>query len=477
MDTAHLEASEANRATTPGDFISVQIPPAPVSLAAMRSEIEALLDDDTRRVFQNTTTTIMQLGNKKPKLVEPRRRKIRYIVAKNKQIIALYNKYAKAHATQEKRLTYRLPVFEDLEVQEDVVMEDITKEGDVDVQARFERQEDGKLELHVHETQEVEQTWQTQDKDDQNDHPASIASRSHVLRPIDQIVEEEKMRVGAAMAGKEQAARAASTTEQYLQGQAGDVTTFEMRLEPGSAQQITVVDTILAIDERMAATQPHGLEHTPEPEPPSNAHLLVVSIINPEDFPVDRIQDVQALRYPRAKIVGVWAHRSTRGDVIQVTVDMQDGPVNHLIVNDARLITALGIREGHNDRIILQHSELKDHETFDIRIFPHQRPQDPRAFVVGEMVSARHAYLYWLDYRGSADPIGIPYMQEAKAIAAQLGRRALDVWLEIDGFWKLEQGTFGRMYRENRMRCLGEDPVHSQQAARKTKKTARGMWG
>jgi hypothetical protein len=86
------------------------------ALAQLRSQIEGRLDDATRWRFSTTANAVIQLGNRKPKLIVPRRQKIRNIVEKNKNIAKLYNEYATLQATIEKRVTYRLPVFLDLEI-------------------------------------------------------------------------------------------------------------------------------------------------------------------------------------------------------------------------------------------------------------------------------------------------------------------------------------------------------------------------
>lgn len=83
---------------------------------------------------------------------------------------------------------------------------------------------------------------------------------------------------------------------------------------------------------------------------------------------------------------------------------------------------------------------------------------------MGELVSARHAYLYWLDERRTADPRHGPYAAEAKAIARKTGRRWMDVMREVERVWELEQGSDGGEYRGNRVGYLGEDPVYEEGA-------------
>jgi hypothetical protein len=172
----------------------------------------------------------------------------------------------------------------------------------------------------------------------------------------------------------------------------------------------------------------------------------------------------------------MWTHRNLDGTVVKVTADMQDGPVNHLIIKNARIITALGLREGTNDFITTHKEFFRLDETFLIYLFPDQRPRNLKNFVVGELLSARHAYLHWLDYRGSADPARPPYAQEARVLATRLGRRAPHVWKEVDEYWQLEQGNGGRMYRKNRLKYFGEDPTFTE-TARESRKDVPNMWG
>jgi hypothetical protein len=447
----------------------------------MRSEIEALLDEATRREFKNTTTTIMQYGNRKAKFLAPRRQKLREIVTSNKQIAVLYNRFAKAHTQQESRLTYRLPVFEELEVEDVQEHEDADDEAVGDIHAQHERQEDETLMLMEAETgREMEQTMPTEEKDDEDRQDETVSVALQLQTPMATSLQGARTAIGIGNSDMNE--RAATTAAHHGQVQpSGEVTATgkespshpETHPEPPQEppQQLATVSLGSAIP-----AQPESI-HLMASEPQPKTHVLVTPVTNPEAFPIDRIQDIQALRYPRAKIVGGWAHQNTIGDVVQVTVDMQDGPVNHIIIDDARLIFALGLREGNNDVISIQHDHLRIDETFDIRLFPNQHPQDLNAFVVGELVSARHAYLYWLDLRGSADPKGAPYVQQARDIATQLGRRAPHVWKEIESYWELEHGSGGKMYRDKRMKYLGEDPVYPKAEEAKKREQARSMWG
>ncbi|KAL6158634.1 hypothetical protein ACJQWK_04195 [Exserohilum turcicum] len=185
----------------------------------------------------------------------------------------------------------------------------------------------------------------------------------------------------------------------------------------------------------------------------------IIPIQNPEAFPLSRIQEIQASFYPSAAILSMWTHVNTANQIIRVTADLANGPVDHLLIQIPHIISSLGLREPAFDTITLQPSPRVD-ETYKIRILPHQNPKDPNAWVVGELVSARHAYLYWLDERQCSDPKGRPSAAEARAIAVRTRRRAWDVMGEIERYWEMESGSGGKKVREMRGLLLGEDPVY-----------------
>jgi hypothetical protein len=118
-------------------------------------------------------------------------------------------------------------------------------------------------------------------------------------------------------------------------------------------------------------------------------------------------------------------------------------------------------------------------ETFLICNILNHRIQDSKVHIIGELRSARHAYLYWLEGRKTASPKWPPNVQEARRLAAHLGRRAPDVWKEIGCVWALEQGNGGRVYRENRLTYMGEDLDYDGDAKAKSKekKKTMCMWG
>ncbi|KAF9691026.1 hypothetical protein EKO04_011170 [Ascochyta lentis] len=207
---------------------------------------------------------------------------------------------------------------------------------------------------------------------------------------------------------------------------------------------------------------------------PRNTNL-VIPITNPSAFPVQRIQEVQSQHYPSTSIVNIFCHKTPSGPIVRVTADIQDGSVNHLLIRDQRLISALGLAPPDFDVINIDTSKLHLDETFRINILPGQRPQNPDVWIMGELLSARHAYLYWLDERRTADPKHRPYAAEAKAIARKIGRRWPDVMREIEGVWKLEQGGNREHYRKDRLRYLGEDPTYPEGAGEG--RVVRSMFG
>lgn len=191
---------------------------------------------------------------------------------------------------------------------------------------------------------------------------------------------------------------------------------------------------------------------------------LAIPITNPSSFPVERLQEVQAQYQPSTTITNMLCHKTPSGPITQVTADVQDGSVDHLIIRDPRIIDALGLTAPAFDTIYTEPEDftavLRFRETFVLNVLPGHRPQDPEEYIVAELVGARHPYLYWLDERRSADPTAAPYAAEAKAIAKKTRRRWPDVMLEIEEIWEYEQGENGKWYREHRLEYLGEDPTY-----------------
>ncbi|KAF3008536.1 hypothetical protein E8E13_006451 [Curvularia kusanoi] len=219
---------------------------------------------------------------------------------------------------------------------------------------------------------------------------------------------------------------------------------------------------------------------SPEPEEDPYASLapdtpLAIQITNPSAFPIQRLREVQAQYQPSTHITNMLCHKTPSGPITQVTADVQDGSVNHLLIRDPRIIRALGLTGPAFDTIHFDSAKLRLDETFNVRIFPGQKERDLDAWIVAELVSARHAYLVWLDERGSADPKAAPYAAEAKAIARLTERRWPDVMREIEGVWRLEHGEDGSEYRENRRRYLGEDPTYPEGA--EENRVVRSMFG
>lgn len=161
------------------------------------------------------------------------------------------------------------------------------------------------------------------------------------------------------------------------------------------------------------------------------------------------------------------------GEIICVLADVEYGSVNHLIISNHRLITALGLRNEPHDTISMHQSKFLFDETFVIELPSGQHINDPEAFLHGELVPARHAYLNWLDLRNSSDPKAPPLMREAETIAKQSGRRRVHVWKDIKKVWDLEMGTAGLLYRNKRETYFGEDPSYVGKEVR----FLRSTWG
>ncbi|KAF1828660.1 hypothetical protein BDW02DRAFT_614844 [Decorospora gaudefroyi] len=376
--------------------------------------IEHSVDADLATRLTNTMRMITQKGGKKPKLIEPRRQKVKSLVMEmqSEDVRSLYNEYARLQVASERRTTYRLPVVEDRVIHErdEMIAEGEGNPSDEEVAAAVD--ETAVLGGMMSKEEEQASEINVQEK---------VADRRS---GIDTDVQD----------GRLEAAPAASVSQH-----------INRKTTPSPSSQ-----ALPAILSRITCD-----EHT-------NGTCTLIPVQNYEDFPIRRIQEVQADYYPSTRIRDMWIHRDENDHVNQVTADLDSGSVDHLVINDPRIITALGVREAPYD--ILQ--DVAGHrvdKTYKIHILLEQQPKDPTSWIVGELVSARHAYLYWLDSRRSADPKGPPTATEARMLARQLGRRAMDVMNEIERYWAFEQSSGGRQYRENREKYLGEDPRYPQE--------------
>lgn len=481
------------------------------SLNLMRDNIEELLEEPWRKNFVNTANTIMRLGNKNVKMVKPRRQKLREIIANNLHVAKLYNEYAAKHAETEKRVTYHLPVFADLEQQ------DQSKEGNQQGEDEKSQQQD-KDEGHeqkdgdggdIEEQQNGGEGEVMQDEDDTREAiskafmPPNLIAEGKIeglaAEQIQQALDKGTEAPQANMTGNTQESTDHNINEHEI---GADTETMSIDVlprpiaqdaqrrhvhfapeatlsqeQPDTAVELTkTVDIEVEPPPKKAATKAvQFIMNTSQPVSLGLTRIQVTPVSNPEAFPIERMQVVQAQYYPSATIVNVFTHRDPSGEVIRVTADMQDGPVNHFSIHDVRIITALGLRDGDGDKMNIDESALKMNETFTITMLPNQRVKNLNNFVVGELKSARHAYLHWLDYRGCADPTCPPFVQEARTIAVRLGRRAHDVWKEIDGYWQLEQGNGGKQHRKNRLKYLGEDLRYEVNV--KERRVMQTMWG
>jgi hypothetical protein len=202
---------------------------------------------------------------------------------------------------------------------------------------------------------------------------------------------------------------------------------------------------------------------TATPTPPSPDHIDMIPITNPENFPKLRIRPIQEQRFPSAKVLRMWSHRNVDGKVVKVTGDIQDGPVNHIVIDDARIIESLSLLEGDNDVIEEDERVFFMDETWNIEIAPTPGARNINTFLTGRLVLARHAYLCWLDRRGTASPKFPPFRTEWCQIAVQQGRRERDVRLEIKDYWRWEHGKKGNGFKINRLVFLGGNPTYTKE--------------
>lgn len=210
---------------------------------------------------------------------------------------------------------------------------------------------------------------------------------------------------------------------------------------------------------------------------PTHGHISMIPITNPETFPMWRIRPVQEMRYPSAHFVRMWSHRNTDGEIVQVTGDMQNGPVNHVVIDDPHMIKALSLRKGADDVIAEDDRIYNLDETYNIEIKPTPNARNLNTFLSGRLVLGRHAFLCWLDCRGTADPERAPTRVEAQEIAMETGRRLRDVRLEIADVWGFEKQRKGEIFRNNRLAFLGDDPTYTAQQKEEGDKKLKKLEG
>jgi hypothetical protein len=387
--------------------------------------------------------TIVQHGGKNRHLLEPRRQKLRDLLeGMGNEAVRLYGEYARMQVASERRVTYKLPLNR----------EDEERAEEEEMLTRLEVQKAAEL-------RELSEERDVQQKD-----------------PICQAVDQDTGEGEMVMMLQTAVELGEYTLEEALEEQEliNKITNRDTEMENATViqsieTQPTDRESPVSPSPQAASPRPAGI--TCDKHTTTDTVCTMTTIRNFDDFPLKRVQEVQAQYYPSTLILAMQIHRDDTGSVTQVTADIADGSVDQLQINNPRLLTAIGVHLPHYDSILLQPEPRVD-ETYKICILPGQRRNDPNAYIVGELIPARHAFLYWLDSRNAADPKGQPTAAEARMLARKIGRRGLDVMNEIERYWNLEQGNGGRHYRENRMKFLGEDPSYPKDKEVKS----RNMW-
>jgi hypothetical protein len=510
--------------SAPSEPASFAMPPARESLVNMKLTIEALLDPAVRKEFNHAVNGLTRLGNRKPKSVEPRRQKIRDIVSENEEIVDLYKVYATTQRAIERRLTFQLPLLAELgargegnmpqtmnrkrwmtpiDEDNDAIiarlkpvpgsLEAIREQVDRETKARVGKAIESTQKQKEDESRTAQGPKAPISEEHDSREPMGLQIDRHIessalgTSPIVEPDQGSQQKDSGKSLDKETSLCPDDSNESKVVGSMQDDSemTGVSSLEGGSRDDAAAGLLQLPCDTKTNAVGADK-EESGEVEkqtaplswsgPPTTDHIYLTPVTNPEMFPMGRIQFVQSQYYPSARIVSMWTHRDSNGGIGEISADMQDGPVNHLLIKEARIVAALGLLDGANDTISFRDDAFRIHETFSISVLPNQCMKNLYTFLVGELKTARHAFLYWLDSRGSSDPKCPPYGQEIRHIAVQLGRRAPDVWKEIDGYWQLEQGSGGSMYRRDRTKYLGEDPVYNEDTKVK-KPEVLSMWG
>jgi len=414
-------APEINAMQTPKTYRRKRPPTTSRSLTVFEPRLFDVMPEAAASELVNTMRLILTRGGQKKHLLALWTQRIKDILQRleNREVIRVYNEFATAHDHREERLTFKLPLVEEL----------------------------------AEEKEEAEK------------------------------VDEAHDNVGTHSAPEKMTGKNAA---------ADDALQKKVRLEVAQDSDIPMEDLPLARNlppvtlehaNLNTALSPPSSSPVPPPAPFISAAgvscerhppgtCTVVRIHDFEAFPMTKVQEIQADYYRSAIIIAMCVHRDSNNQVTQVAASMDNGPVNFLLINDPRIIAFLGFRQPPYDHICFQPNPRLD-ETYQICMHPSLATRDPKAWRVGELISARHAYLYWLDSRQTADPKAPPTIAEAKILAPKIGRRAKNVWDEIERCWNLEQGSSGKRYRENRMEYLGEDPKYPEGEERRS---SRSMW-
>ncbi|CAA9956682.1 hypothetical protein PTMSG1_00290 [Pyrenophora teres f. maculata] len=382
------------------------------ALKVFESDLTKFVDAEVAKNLVNAMRVVMRQGCRKRALLEARKQKILEIVegTNNVDVERSYNSLARAHAEVENRMSYKLPILG----------------GEADNQVGERRVTDAVAESQT-----------------------GVLSAGASENSVEEAMATEEVEVE----GTEDTGCLGPDESLNLQRNMGSNATVTKK-----AQEVLLQE---AAQSRLVPPLDHPIPAGITCDSHTDGFCTLIPIQNPNNFPVTRIQEVQAQYYPSTQILGMWLHRDSNDQIRQVTVDLNQSSVDHLIIQDPKIITHLGLRQPPFDIIRLSSDGPVD-QTYKIKILPGQRPRNPKLWIVGELVTARHAYLYWLDSRQSADPKAPPTASEARTLALQLKRRPIHVMQEISRYWDLEQGSGGRLYREHRERYLGEDPKYPE---------------
>ncbi|KAI4646025.1 hypothetical protein J4E93_005604 [Alternaria ventricosa] len=414
-------APETNAMQTPKTYRRKRPPTTSSSLTIFEPRLFAVMPEAAAHELINTMRLVLTRGGQKKHLLALWTQRIKDILQRlgNGEVTRVYNEFATAHDHREERLSYKLPLIEDL----------------------------------VEEKEEADKIDEAHD--DVGPHSAP-----------DKVIGENATADDALQ--KKVTSKVAQDSDVHMED-----LPLARNLQPVTIEHASP----------KTALSPPPSSPIPPPAPITSAGVAcerhtpgtctVVRIHGFEAFPMTKVQEIQADYYPNAIIVAMCVHRDNNSNqVTQVAASMDNGPVEFLLINDPRIITFLGFRQPQNDPLCLQPNPRLN-ETYQIFMHPGLASRDPKAWRVGELVSARHAYLYWLDSRQTADPKAPPTVAEARILAPKIGRRAKDVWEEVEKCWNLEQGSSGKRYRENRMEYLGEDPKYPEGEERRS---GRSMW-
>ena len=323
-------APETNAMQTPKTYRRKRPPTTSRSLTVFEPRLFAIMPKAAANELINTMRLILTRGGHKKHLLELWSQRIKDLLKRlgNNEVVRVYNEFATAHDHREERLTFKLPLVDELAEEKE----------------ETEKVDEAHEDIGIHDAPE-----NTIGENAAADNVLQKKARFEVAQDSDVHMEDLPL---------------------------------ARNLQPVTIEHASPKTAVL----------PPPSSPVPPPAPFVSAGVAcerhppgtctVVRIHDFNAFPVTKIQEVQADYYRSAIIIAMCIHRDNNNQVTQVAASMDNGPVNFLLINDPRIIAFLGFRQPTYDPICLQPNPRLD-ETYQIYMYPGLASRDPKTWRVG----------------------------------------------------------------------------------------------